>query len=255
MEFMLRLLYPRAHAVVGVSDAVVEDLVRTYKIPRRKVHRIYNPVNEDFIQQSAVMPPPHPWLDPTRTFTTLVCVAALKESKGHTYLIEAMRLLPIDQYRLLLVGDGPLQSQLERKVQALKLSDRVMFLGYNSNPYPFIRYADALVLPSLWEGFGLAAVEAAVLGVPVVASKVGGLRELVPKVVEGCSVTPADPVALAEAIKGTVHAAHDVRHGRVHAPPARTISMDQFDIRYVAACYLNLLEMKSDALLCDGFYS
>ena len=74
--------------------------------------------------------------------------------------------------------DGPLREDLEKTVGSLGLGDRVTFLGAVSNPYPLMREADVLVLPSMEEGFGLVAVEAAALGVPFVGSAVGGLREV-----------------------------------------------------------------------------
>ena len=101
---------------------------------------------------------------------------------------------------LLLVGDGPEREGVERVVAALGVERHVAFLGERSDLGPLLAQADLFVLPSEQESFGLAALEALASGLPVVASRVGGLPEVVRDGETGRLVPPRDPPALAAAV-------------------------------------------------------
>lgn len=108
----------------------------------------------------------------------LVMVAAFRREKNHGLVIRSLRELEA-RYKLLLVGDGYMKSQIESEVNELNLTDRVKFLGNRSDVERILKTCDIGVLSSHWEGFGLAAVEAMASGLPVVASDVPGLAEVV----------------------------------------------------------------------------
>jgi glycosyltransferase involved in cell wall biosynthesis len=226
---LVRLLYPTASAVVGVSKGVVDDLAETFGVPSRLIQTIYNPLDVRDIEDAAGAEAPHPWLR-SDTERTLVCVASFREPKGHAVLLDAMRELSLDGFRLILVGDGPLRSDIEATVKRSGLESSVALVGFQPNPYPWIANSAALVSPSLWEGFGLAIVEAAILGVPVVATRVPGPDELVPRIVPGLLVEPADPRGLASAIRAAVEAPH-LKRGLSRDAASR------FDPRHVAHDY------------------
>ena len=111
-------------------------------------------------------------------------------------LVRVRRELPA---RLVLVGEGPERIDVERRVRALGLQDYVAFLGKRADFAELLRHADAFVLPSESESFGVAAAEALACGVPVFAYRVGGLPEVVAEQV-GRLVEPFDVDALARAI-------------------------------------------------------
>ena len=163
-----------------------------------KVDCIYNPVDSSYVRRLALAEP-DAWLGVVPGATDLICVARLNLAKGHRTLLEAMSLLG-PAYRLLLIGDGPLEPELRALSAHLGLSSRVHFSGWQSNPYPSMAAADLLVLPSEWEGFGLVVVEAAALGTPSVVSEVGGLAE-VAGLVGATTVPPGNPSLLAQAIR------------------------------------------------------
>ena len=130
-------------------------------------------------------------------------VGRLAEVKGVTYLIEAMK--QVDAI-LAIVGEGPLRQELER--QAAPLGDKIRFLGGKTHDELATIYAsaDVFVAPSVKakdggvEGFGLVFLEAMASGLPVVASRSGGIPDLVHDGENGLLVPPAEPQALAEAI-------------------------------------------------------
>ena len=129
----------------------------------------------------------------------LGCVARLSEQKGLTYLLDAISLLTIKDIRLFIVGDGELRNELENKVKELDLQDSVTFLGYRKDIAECINSFDFCVLPSVFEGFGLVAIEAFMNGKTIVATDIPGLNEVVTKE-NGILVPAKDPVALASAI-------------------------------------------------------
>lgn len=134
--------------------------------------------------------------------TVLVTVARFSNSKGHIHLIEALPQLVCSYpgLRCLLLGDGPLRADIEDRVQVLGLDETVVFAGAVDNVMELLPACDAFVLPSLWEGLPISVLEAMGLGVPVVASAVGGTPEVVHDGQTGLLVPPADPDALAAAI-------------------------------------------------------
>lgn len=108
----------------------------------------------------------------------ITMVAALRIEKDHHTLIRALALLP-ENFTLQLAGDGVCRHDLEQLVSSLHLENRVSFLGMRSDIPEILHNSDFCVLSSHWEGFGLVAVEAMASGLPMIASNVDGLREVV----------------------------------------------------------------------------
>ena len=129
----------------------------------------------------------------------LGCIARLSEQKGLTYLLDAMSLLTVKDIRLFIVGDGELRNELENKVKKLDLQDSVTFLGYRKDIAECINSFDFCVLPSVFEGFGLVAIEAFMNSKTLVATAIPGLNEVVTNK-NGVLVPAKDPAALASAI-------------------------------------------------------
>ena len=129
----------------------------------------------------------------------LGCIARLSEQKGLTYLLDAMSLLTVKDIRLFIVGDGELRNELENKVKELDLQDSVTFLGYRKDIVECINSFDFCVLPSVFEGFGLVAIEAFMNSKTLVATDIPGLNEVVTNK-NGVLVPAKDSAALASAI-------------------------------------------------------
>jgi glycosyltransferase involved in cell wall biosynthesis len=130
------------------------------------------------------------------------CVARLVKIKGIRYLVEAMEELVRQDpaLRLLLVGDGEERASLESRIASGPLRARAILTGALPNPSMALAAMDVFVLPSLNEGQGRAVVEAMAAGIPVVASDVGGLPEVLDEGAAGILVPPASPAALAAAV-------------------------------------------------------
>lgn len=126
----------------------------------------------------------------------------LENQKGHRYLLEALPdvLRRFPKLRVLIVGEGSLRHELAAEVERRKVKDHVVLTGYRNDVYNILRLSDLVVLPSLYEGLPLVAIEAGVLGKPIVATAVDGTPEVVLHGETGWLVPPADSAELAKAM-------------------------------------------------------
>jgi glycosyltransferase involved in cell wall biosynthesis len=129
-------------------------------------------------------------------------VARLSEEKRHVDLFEAFAFLSkrFTNIKLLIVGDGPLRSRLEALARRLGIGDRAKFVGFQKDVHRYLSIMDIFVLPSRTEGAGIAIVEAMLWGLPVVASRVGGIPEIVGEQVAGLLFDPGDVGQLISAL-------------------------------------------------------
>ncbi|MCX5888249.1 MAG: glycosyltransferase [Deltaproteobacteria bacterium] len=132
----------------------------------------------------------------------LGAVGRLEEQKGHTHLLEALAQVrrQIPAAILVLVGDGRRREALERQAQELGVVDGVRFLGTRRDLPLIYRALDLFVQPSLWEGLPLALLKAMGAGLPVLATRVSGVQEVISDGGNGRLVAPGDPEALALAL-------------------------------------------------------
>ena len=194
-----RWVYGQAAQVIAVSRVIGDRLVEEDGVTPSRIAVIPNAVSS--VLDGPAMGPaaalPHEW----REGPLVGIVARLQPEKGARMLLEAVPrvLARIPTCHFLLIGDGPLRGELERRVRRMGLEHRVHFLGFQANARSFIERLDVLVLPSLSEGAPLVILEAMAAGVPIVASEVGGIPEQIRHGREGLLVEPGDPAELAEA--------------------------------------------------------
>jgi glycosyltransferase involved in cell wall biosynthesis len=136
--------------------------------------------------------------------TRIITVANLRAEKNHETLIAAADLLAPDfpDVDFQIVGDGPRRAALEALVRSRRLENRISFLGHREDVGRLLREASIFVLPSRSEAFPNGAIEAMAAGLPVVASAVGGLLDLIEHGRTGLLVEPGNPNALAGALRG-----------------------------------------------------
>ena len=129
-------------------------------------------------------------------------VANLRATKGYPDLLDAARIVVYrsDQVRFVALGQGPLERELQERLTKLGLGDRFRFLGYRSDAVRVMAAFDIFCLASHHEGLPIALMEALVLGLPVVATAVGGVAEIVTDGCEATLVPPGQPQALADAL-------------------------------------------------------
>ncbi|GIX45199.1 MAG: glycosyl transferase [Candidatus Sumerlaea sp.] len=147
----------------------------------------------------------------------LINVAALTDHKDQSTLLRAAAELRRirDDWRLVIAGEGELRAHLERLVAELELGSKVCFAGYVRNLAPLYRAADLFVLSSHLEGLCTSLLDAMLAGVPVIATRTGGVPEVVEDGRTGRLVPPRDPVALAQTIAELLDR-HELRHAYAH---------------------------------------
>jgi len=160
-------------------------------------------------------------------------VANFKPVKGHVHLIAAARPVQdaIPDVRFVLIGEGTEEGRLRAQVEHLGLRDSVLFAGMREDAADLVAAFDIFVLPSLYEGFGVALLEAMAAGTAIVASRTGGIPEVLGDDEHGLLVEPGDSSGLAEVLVSLLN--DPTRRGAL-AENARTRA-NAFDARATAA--------------------
>lgn len=190
------------HKIIAVSCAVRDFLIKYQKIKPEKIEVIYNGIDiEKFTpkkekQQAKIA------LNLKPENFIIGCIARFNAQKGHKYLIEAIPniIANIHDVHFIFAGIGPLSDTIRKQAEMLKILDKITFLGLRTDIAAILNAMDIFVLPSLWEGLGIVLLEAQAAGVPVVASKVDGIMEVVQDNKTGVLVLPEDSEQIAQAI-------------------------------------------------------
>jgi len=132
----------------------------------------------------------------------LITVGRLEEIKGHRYLLEAMPMIikEFNDIKLLIIGEGSEKNNLQQLANRLNINQYVVFMGFNSDPYSYVNKSDVVIIPSLFEPFGLVYIEAFALKTPVVAFDTAAGNEIIQNNITGLLVKPKDSIALAKKI-------------------------------------------------------
>lgn len=229
LPVFMRRAYPRAEAIVAVSDAAADDLARLIGLARERITRIYNPVVTPELFELAARPLDHPWFAPGSP-PVVLGVGRLTPAKDFQTLIRAFaRMRRERRARLVILGEGDERGGLESLVRELGLDADVELSGFVANPWRYMARASVFALASRWEGFGNVLVEAMACGCPVIATDcAGGPREILDSGRHGILVPVGDPAALANAIAAQLD--HPLRDTIVAR--ARLFSADAAAIGY-----------------------
>lgn len=249
-ERLERSLLLRSPWVVCVSAAQARELGRMRKGRRAPL-----------VIQNAVLTPRDTGLSqepiPTRgelgfTGRAFVFGAAgrFSREKGHRFLLEAFallhKMLPGQPVELLLLGEGREETALRAQARRLGIEPRVCFAGFQPRPSAWMKVMDCMVQPSVTEGTPNSILEAMLLGVPVIATAVGGVPDVIESGRTGLLVEPNSPVALAEAMKKMIRS----------APLRKQLAVDakhHVEQNFTPKRQRNLLEMLYKTMLGDTF--
>lgn len=168
-------IFPLFDKIIGISHAVVERFNQVY--PGIQCEVIYNLIDIAKIKKMGEENDIH-----LGDGINFVSCGRIHEMKGYDRLINVFHRLDdmglLKHVSLTIIGDGPDFSKVQNLVQEYGLKDKVKLLGRRKNPYPYVKAADAFLMCSRYEPFGLVVLEAMVLGTPVISTEVASIREI-----------------------------------------------------------------------------
>jgi glycosyltransferase involved in cell wall biosynthesis len=232
-----------SHAVIAVSRHTADHIVHEEGAPRDKVHVVLNGIDFPRVRISGPDVAGRLRRDlGAGDAHVLLVPARLHPEKGQSHLFRALpaiRRLTSRPVVVVVAGAGPFESAYRAEVLALGCDDMVRFLGFRKDLPDLIAAADLVVLPSVAEAFGLVLAEALYLGTAVVATRVGGIPEIVEDGVDGVLVPPADDRALADAIVRLLEH-HEMR--RRLAGAGRNRVMERFGFEKMMRAYEDIYD-------------
>ena len=168
--------YQKFDKIFCVSNGVRDSFLRRYQVDPTKAETLYNPIDRDEILQKSTEPASLPMKDTLK----LVTVGRLVHQKGYDRLVRVADRLVQEgfDFVLYIIGEGEERASLEQYIREHNLQDNVILLGYQANPYRFMRLCDLFVCSSRAEGFSTVITEAVILGLPIISTDCAGVREI-----------------------------------------------------------------------------
>lgn len=208
ISFLMKISYKYAQFVISQQDMMRDQLIHQLHLEPSRVITIHNALDIDSIERLANAPSPYPAFNHIK----LVWAARIAEQKGQDILIKSFDILRKDDVdaHLYLVGKYTLKDPFYVKVKKLvdqyDLNEYVHFLGFDSNPYKWIKYCDCYVLPSRFEGLPNSLIEASYLKRPLAATRcIPIISEIIKDGINGYTAQVEDPYSLSEAIKKAIN--------------------------------------------------
>lgn len=190
--------------VTIVSQKAAETMIISKILSTNKLLVIYNGIdlNKFIFQDKKTREEIREELNLKKDDKVLISVARLFEAKGYPYLIEAIKILKKKylDIKLLILGEGKEKNKLEEQIRDSNLEKNISLLGRKENVSDYLNASDIFVLASLWEALGCVILEAMACGLPVIATNVGGIPEIIEDNVSGFLVSSKNPEALAQKI-------------------------------------------------------
>ena len=238
-----RLLMSRTNRVVASAESVRDFYVKQVGADAEKVDVIYNAVDWSQLTPSITRDEMRASMGIPGDAMVVGIIARLTEQKAHRVLFDALASNQgLAGVHLVVAGDGELREDLKMQVEAAGLSTRVHFLGARRDLGNIMAAIDVFAMPSLWEGLPLSMVLAMGAGLPVVATRIAGIPEVVRDGVSGLLVPPGDAIALGAALARLVNDP-ELRHSL--GATAREFVLPRFGVdeyvRSVTALYDRLL--------------
>lgn len=236
--FVFQSMLPFADRVICVSHGVAQDVAGTTRVPRERIHVVYNPLPFDRIHAQAKERIEHPFFAPGAP-PVFLGVGRLTPQKDFTNLIRAFAILRAQMpARLLILGTGDLLDDLRLLAADLSVSEDVCFAGFVANPYAYMAKSAALVVSSRFEGLSTVLIEGLASGTRVVSTDCpSGPREILENGKLGSLVPVADPAALAHAMRECLL--------ETTAPLIVAESLQRFSTDRIVGQYLEVLSRNS----------
>jgi glycosyltransferase involved in cell wall biosynthesis len=178
---------------IAPSLSLKQHLVNYYGLDDADIFVVNNGINSEYAPVYDQVKKTHP---------TIAFIGSLSELKGIPYLLESFVGVNkiYGETELWIIGEGECQADIDRFIDNYDLGSSVKMLGWQTNIDPLLSVVDVLVIPSIQDNFPTVALEAMRLEIPVIATNVGGLPEIIDENINGLLVPPGDQLALTNAI-------------------------------------------------------
>lgn len=219
---------------VTISPLVKDSVLEEYKFLTPTIPMIYNGIN-----LTNCLPKDN--YNINNNEIKIIHIGRFAEPKNHIGLINSFKLI-VDKYKyakLILIGTGELENVILQKVIDLKLEKNIVFMGQQPNVYKYLHDADIFILPSLWEGMPITLIEAMSTGLPIVATKVGGIPDMIEDDFSGLLVEPKE-----EQISSAVVRLINDNKLREKLGKNALLSSKKFSATYMALEYLKIYQSK-----------
>lgn len=198
-----------SHKIIGVSEHTSDHVVEVEGTPREKVVTVYNGIDFDRVKPSEgdFRTKIRQEFNAEGKFLILT-TGRLHPEKGYLHLFPAvaeLKKLTDKPFVWLIAGKGIFEAEFRQRVSESGCDDVIKFIGFRKDIPDLMSTADVFVLPSVAEAFGIVFAEAIYLGTPIVATKIGGIPEIVTEGVDGILIPPADSNAIAEAVADLIN--------------------------------------------------
>ena len=169
---LIRVIYNKADKIIAISEGVKEDAIKNLRLDSNKIEVIYNPVDIEKIEKDKKIELEEIYKDDFEKNTIIINSGRLTYQKGQWHLIRAFKRISIryPNIKLAILGKGDLENELISLIHKLELDEKVILLGYQSNPFKYIYNSKIFVLSSLFEGFGNVILESMACGIPVIST-------------------------------------------------------------------------------------
>lgn len=242
-NFFDKVTLPLADCVVSNTRAGKKILIRRERVAEEKVKVIYNGISISKEIEKNSKPEilnSKQILNSKSQIQKIGFVGSLTKQKGLSYLMEAVAQLKDEKIQLIIIGDGKEKEKLKNQAKRLGIDSLVFFAGRKENAWQYMKAFDLFILPSLWEGMPNVILEAMSQKVPVVASKVGGVPELIEDRETGFLVKPKNSKALADKIKYVLNLSQEER--TAIGERAKKVVMERFSFEKMVGKYQELYE-------------
>lgn len=196
VEGVQRAICNQYDAVIVTSEYMKKNLIKYSGVENSRIMKLPNAIYRTHYSDQKIKKLRNELIGKNRYLIVSAC--RMVPWKGIRYLIDAFKMLPAD-IGLVLIGDGPIKGRLEKEAEGLN----IRFLGKipHSEVQAYIRASDLYVLPSIYEPFGIALLDCLVTQTPVIATKVGGVPEVITDKKTGLLINAEDPETIKEAIQ------------------------------------------------------
>jgi glycosyltransferase involved in cell wall biosynthesis len=229
IKFLYLVMLWLSHNIIAVSHKIVEQ-VQSWPFAKNKLTVVHNGISvPNFLEKTVAREKLGQIVGETFSPETILCgsIGELHPIKGHIYAIQAMKKLvqekPNLKFAYIIMGAGEIEENLRKEINSRGLGGNVFLTGYLKDAATYLKALDYYLFPSLSEGLPYALVEAGFARLPVIASYVGGMPEVIEHGVEGTLVASQDPHAIYSALKAYIED-HTIAQRYAYALYAKVIS-------------------------------